>query len=421
MKRYWILLSALANVALLIAWLGWPSGARSAKAQGGTTAASVDKAGGAATSLRGTVTEADAQAVKLSLTEAQRIKAMSEDWNLTDLAALRDRLRARGIPEEQVRSAIRVLAAKSFGLGAEYIRYQTEVPYWQQVSSASVYRKEREAQKPYQAALRLLFGEGFDTNLGSSGSSSIDLAFDGLNPEKRAQVQAILRDYNEMRNDVFIETVFDNTVITTPEEARKLKYIESQKLEDLRRVLTSEELENYVLRTDQTIDQMRRNLAGFRPTEEEFRAIYRYTEQQMQGASSDATGVFSDYVLREKTLREAHSALVDILGAERAMEYKLATDPMTAPVTRLLSRLDLPIVKAAEVASVQRDTLTQAGRIRADASLTPGQKQAQIKSLAEGAATSLTNVLGSRGYEAYQQSSSTSYWLKSLTGSPPPR
>ncbi len=389
--------------------------------QGGTLDASDTKVEGLTTSPRDGVTQADAQAVKLSLVDAQRIKAMSTDWSLTDLAALRDRLRARGLPEEHVRSAIRALAAKSFGLGAEYLRYQTDVPYWQQVFPSSLFHKERQMQKAYQAALLSLFGDGFDAETGSSSATSLDLAFDGLSPEKRARVQAILRDYGEMRNDVFMATVVDNMVIQTPEEAEKLKYLDRQKVEDLRRVLTSEELENYLLRTDQAADQMRRSLAGFRPTEEEFRAIYRYTEQQLQAASTNGTGAFNDFALRDKTLREAHSALVDILGAERAMEYKLATDPATAQVTRLLTRLELPIAKAAEVAAVQRDTQAEAARIRADASLTPGQKQDQLKRLVDGVTTSLTTVLGNRGYEAYQHSSTTSYWLKSLTGSPPPR
>ncbi len=184
-------------------------------------------------------------------------------------------------------------------------------------------------------------------------------------------------------------------------------------------MLTPQELENYELRRSSTASLLHSQLGTFKPTEEEFRAIFHATRaaENQFGSISPGGGT---------QIQQIRTAVLDqakiLLTPERFADLKQATDPVYQQVNRLVARLELPASAAIQIVAVQQDIAKRAGALRADSSLSPAQRNIQLSGLLQEATTNLTAALGgARGLEAYKQYGGQ--WLQILQPRPvqPPK
>ncbi len=355
-------------------------------------------------------------------TSAAETAQLAKVWTTLqsgDLKTLVVRLRAAGFSPAMIRSIVGGVLYEQFAARRKaLLAQQQDVPFWA--------TQQRSFMDPKtMAAMRQLSRE--QTNLlkellGPDGQSDSDerdfylrRQFGNLPREKSDQVQNIVSDYGELRTQIY------NTAngLMLPEDREKLAFLDKEQRADLAAVLTPQELQDYELRSSTTASVLRSQLATFKPTEQEFRAIYDATRaaEEKYGA---ALGANSNQMKQIQTavLESAQATLTP----DRYADLKQATDPAYQLINRLAARLDLPASTAPQVVALQQDVMKRATAVRTDQSLTPDERNTQLSSLLQETTTKLTTVLGGqRGLEAYKQYGGQ--WLQMLQPRPavPPR
>lgn len=329
-----------------------------------------------------------------------------------DEKTMADRLRAAGFPPSLIKALISARIAEQFSARRKALLAQMEdKPYWK--SGRSFFMDPKT-----MAALRDLGRE--QTNLlkqvlGSDESTGSDEAaayrrrqFGDLPRSKADQLQSILSDYNDLRNEVYMST----NGVMLPEDHEKLALLEKEQRADLTAALTPEELENYLLRSSPTANSMRSQLTLFSPSEDEFRAIFDLQQSFDDKYGSTNTMTSASYRERQTHQQELLDQVKNVLTPDRYAAYQQAVDPAYQMVNRLVARLDLPASAATGVVAVQKDIGNRASAIRSDPNLTRELKNAQLTALADEATGKLNTVLGARGVEAYKQYGGQ--WMQNL-------
>lgn len=164
---------------------------------------------------------------------------------------------------------------------------------------------------------------------------------------------------------------------------------------------------------------MRRELALFKPSEAEYRALFPIldtVEQQFPsnlGTSAEMTAA------RRDAEEKLQGQITAVLGAARYEEFKQSTDPANSQLNRLVARLDLPLSAAVDAAAIRTDVQQRATEIRQNQQLDSAARNAQLAKLAEEASGKLSHALGgARGLDAYKEYGGQ--WLTNLVPRQPP-
>jgi hypothetical protein len=167
-----------------------------------------------------------------------------------------------------------------------------------------------------------------------------------------------------------------------PDPAQLFK-LRQQTREELARLLSPPQLEEFLLRYSQDANNLRAEfgqLAYFNPTPDEFRAVFRAVDpidQQLQAM----TGTDVNTTQGRKALeRQRETYLKNALGAKRYEEYRRLHDPVYREAMATAIQAGTPEA----VETIYEITLAAGAKqadISADASLTPEQKAIEQKRL----------------------------------------
>jgi hypothetical protein len=108
---------------------------------------------------------------------------------------------------------------------------------------------------------------------GSRNYSAYELALKLLPAEKRDQIQLLQEGY--WRQSDALKAKYNNK--RTPEYLEEYRAISDAHRQELAKVLTPAELENYEIRTSTSANRLGQQLVNFSPSEVEFRQIFRAT------------------------------------------------------------------------------------------------------------------------------------------------
>jgi hypothetical protein len=329
-----------------------------------------------------------------------------------DLKSLVARLRAAGFPPGVIRAIVKAQLDEQFhAQRKELVDKMGSRPYWNSRFGnfdAKTMAGLRSINIQENKTIRDLLGTDDDPG-NPFGSAFRQDSTAGIPREKYTHVQAILSDFNDMRNNVYGAT----NGIMLPEDKEKMDYLQKEEKAEIAAELSPDELLEYQLRTSNTAGNLRYMLTAFNPTEDEFRAIFK-AQQDFDSQYGSSDGPLTPDQLKE---REAHNAdlftkIQDAIGPERAAEYKVESDPNYVQLSRLVDRLELPAAATQQVASVQGDITKRADAIRKDPGLSAADKSSQLAALADEASAQITAVMGDRGLQAYKQNGGG--WIQGL-------
>lgn len=390
------------------------------RAPSGSAAKSAEISGPSAStatpSAEGKSSSANPVATATSTKEAAQLAQVWAQLQGGDIHTLAARLREAGFPPSVVKAIVSAQVYEQFAARRKaLIAQQEEVPFWKTqqrtVLDPKTMSELRALNREQVNMLKELLGpDGF------TGSDEMvayqKRQYGDLPRDKLDQLQSIASDYNELRQQVY-QTA---NGVMLPEDREKLALLEKEQRADMAKILTPEELENYDLRSSTTANLLRSQLGTFKPTEEEFRAIFRATR-----AAEEQYGSLSGGVTGTNQMRDVQAFVLDqaksFLSPDRYADLKQAADPAYQQINRLVARLELPQSAATEVVAVQQDIQKRALALRNDRELPPEQRNAQLAELAQEATTRLTPALGgSRGLEAYKQYGGQ--WLQNLAPRP---
>ena len=333
-----------------------------------------------------------------------------------DLAALRDRLRAEGFPPEIVRAILAAQIRESFAARRKAIEdAQGETPYWKNPNrDPKTQAALRDLNQEQDKILKDLLGND-GRNDDPSYAAYLHRQFGDLPADKVDRLREIQDDYNRQRSDIYANSRSG----LLPDEQQKIAALDRAMRADFAAVLTPQELADYDLRSSNTAQQLRNNLAAFDATEQEYRAIF-----QLQQAFDDQFGRMygplspDDMKARSDAQKQLTQDINTALGPDRAAEYQRDTDYGYRQATQLVERLELPPDTANQVYATQKDIQQRATALRSDRTLTADDRNTQLGGLATEAQTKLTAALGAQGYQAYTQNGMGS-WVQNLVPRPP--
>ena len=231
----------------------------------------------------------------------------------------------------------------------------------------------------------------------------------GFLPEfKRDALLAIVAKFPGLEEQV--ELMVDNGPRGDGGDER-LKTLElyDQKRAELAQLLTPEEYERYELNDTWTARNVRRRLAGFNPTEEEFRGIFKLWRAQDESLVSIYANGFPD-----PGTGPVNAEVKKFLGDDRYEQYRRTwSNPEINQMAELAQDFQLPDDTPMRFDSIKQDIVARQTQIRANASLSPEQQAEAIQALRIEAMAAIRQQLGPAARKYLSKPNS---WLRNLGG-----
>jgi hypothetical protein len=235
--------------------------------------------------------------------------------------------------------------------------------------------------------------------------------FGDLSADKADRLQRISDDYGDLRTQ--LNTAARGLVL--PEDREKLALLEKEKRADLAKLLSPQELEDYLTRTSQTTMQLRSALTLMDASETEFRAISQAKQAYEDKYSYQVTGGFiGPDLMKERDAAQLKTAdqLKAALGETRYAEYARVSDREYQSITRLAEQANLPATAAVQAYDQRTAAVKESNRVFDDPALTADQKRVALQTLAQTTRAQLTATLGADAGASYLKVADR--WLTSM-------
>lgn len=334
-----------------------------------------------------------------------------------------ENLRQFSCPEETIRDIIITDVAKLYGRHRSELRLQYPPPkFWEPLDPLGgssepleLQQKLRALDREQRQLIRDLLGVELRWELAkySGEAEAIERNYSFLSQDKQAQVRAWSEHFDELEQDLYVRSrgwMLD-------EDLAALRQLQRQRREQLASMLTAEELEEYELRFSETSNNMRSQMAGFRPNEDEFRRIFRLqrTFDELYDQPYEAADE-NTQAARARARDQAENALTteiqQILGPQRFAEYQRAQDGDYRALLQLGARLQMPEEIANRVYNMKQAAERVKYQVETNPNLTDEQRLQTVAALARETARSVQSTMGEDTYKAYQQHGGQ--WLGNL-------
>jgi len=333
-------------------------------------------------------------------------------------------LRAIHCPEETIRDIIiadiselyarrRKDLDKSLG---QFRFWETSEPGWASPSERERQQKLAALEEEKRNLIQELLGVDQRAELSKYlGEDENDRLLAFLEESKRADVLRLQEHYGGLESAVFEKA---HGLMTDDDEAR-IRELRAEQRAELAKLLTPAELEEYDLRTSETASEMRTTLAAFKPTPEEFRAIFRLRQVFADNNGSQTPGEATseaDAAKLHAAGQKVQQQLKELLGEQRLGEYEKAQDPDYQNLAMLGRRFELPTETTGKVYAIKQTVEEQSRLVQEDTTLSLEEKKAALRIIKARTGKTITDALGEKAAAVYRRFGGN--WLDELTALP---
>jgi hypothetical protein len=313
------------------------------------------------------------------------------DIESADLATYVANLRDIGCPEQTVRDIIIADVNTLYALKRAKELVTADQQWWRSAPDPAVVQtaaeKSRALEEERRTLLTSLLGTNWETGdlVSLPRPSRPGVALDGpvlgsLSAETKQGIQEVsLR--SEDRLEAYLNAQHDAGKVPDPAILAKLR---QQTREDLARVLSPPQLEEFLLRYSQNANDLRAEfgqLRFFNQTPQEFRAVFRAADDLDQRILLLADATDPSSVGQRKALQDQRdNAIKTALGAQRYAEFQRLHDPVYRDAVAAAEGAGTPDAAPAMYA-VAMAAQAEQERIRGDPNLTDAQKSIELKRL----------------------------------------
>jgi hypothetical protein len=327
-------------------------------------------------------------------------------------------LRTEGFPERVIRVLLDYRLNERFIAEIRELNTRHQIPYWRNDTASrwnltpEAYARFREIEQHVAEQKRLLLGPSADAFQPGDFGEPDRRRYGDFPPEKISALKAIEKDYRELSNRIDD----DNQGITLEEDREKLAFLEKQKQDDIARLLTPDELEQYKRRSSSAAYFARNQLQFLDPTEDEFLALYRLRQD-----FDTRFGV--SHLSREQSERrrsaepEFESQIAALLGPDRFADYQITNDKNYQETRAFITEAGLPSATTRQLVAIQRESTQQADAIKADKALTSEVRDQKLAALRQTALDKASSLLG-RERAASLESYKAGRWLAQIAPTP---
>jgi hypothetical protein len=259
----------------------------------------------------------------------------------------------------------------------------------------------REIQLEKRAVIKELLGIDVPLDLlPSSGSRNYDayeLALRLLPAEKRDSVQQMQENYWQQSDA--LKAKYKNK--RTPEYLEEYRLLNDAHRQELAKVLTPPEMENFEIRTSTSANRLGQQLVLFSPSEEEFRQIFRATRDYDEAvANLSGQGLDKKALQQERAnaVQQRDEQLRSVLGDQRYSEYQRAQDSHYRNLVRVAERYNLPQETVMQAYELEKSFGAQPV-VFDGGNPQPAERKEALLQLNE----QLTSVLGEKAAKAYRR------------------
>ena len=321
------------------------------------------------------------------------------------------RLRAIGCPEQTIRDIViadvdKMLAPKMQAASP----HPREIKFWQPVeqemwddpAQKDALRQQRALDFEKREVIRELLGVDLvGERLRIQGQDDYHGQRLGFLPEeKRARVRTVLDQFADKERELLEQQVENGDGLLDTAELARMR---QQKDAALAPLLTPQEREQYDLWFSDSAARVRDSVFGMEATEAEFLKLYALQKNfdAQQGVPTGAEAAWNQF----------HQQARETLGEQRYGEWLRAQDPDYREIVRVTSRFKLPAAVAAELYSYKQPIEEQRAQVDADPNLTPQQKDAAFRAIAEETQRVYKQALGDKAFRYFSKRTANP-WVK---------
>ncbi len=346
------------------------------------------------------------------------------DWSRIespDFRQLIANLRAVGCPEQTIRDLVTAAVMRLYAPRLAALR-GTDRPFRFWDSTENVWTPERiERERKIRAVVKErndLLKELLDVDpvaerrklLGLLEPQAELLTY--LSKEKAGQVQEILRQFNERRQEVSLRS----RGFRDAEDEAELRRLEKEQRAAIAAVLTPEELFEHELREFGRGAE----LASFGPTEAEFRAVFKL-QHDLELAQADFDHKSATPEQRRALVAATKQQAADLkvaLGETRYAEYERSRQWDYQRLEQITDRYELGKETAVKVWEMRQAAEAHASKLNADATLTDETREAARLALRLETEKTLQSTLGDRAWKSFLRNGGD--WLDNVAQLPSP-
>ena len=181
-------------------------------------------------------------------------------------------------------------------------------------------------------------------------------------------------------------------------------------------MLTPDQKMEYDLRKSPTAANMRLQMDGFEPSEDEFRDIFaaRQSFDDEYGVVPGASISPADAEIRQFAEQEMNEQIHSSLGDDRFQDYLRQTDYDYKSINKITERQGLGENISAQVYQMKGGAEELASEIRMNTGLTLEERQMQLGQIRNETSRSIESMLGGQGAAALQGQAGGRNWLNNL-------
>ena len=234
------------------------------------------------------------------------------------------------------------------------------------------------------------------------------LAF--LTQEQRDKIKELDKKFSEERSRIYAEAggYIDS------DTQKELADVRKKMLEGMKEFMTPAEIFDYDIRTSDTARNMKYELRGFNPTEEEFRALFavKRAEEEARFSRMGERPTPEEMKAQQEASKLAQENLRATLGEERYKEMELAKDYSYRQLVAAAPYMGFDASAAARVSSLKTDAEKAANEVRRNRDLTPEQRNQALQDIRAASEAAVTKEIGEKGYKYYRQHGG--YWFNNI-------
>lgn len=347
------------------------------------------------------------------------------DWNKVESDNFKEyiaNLRAIKCPEETIRDIIISDINKLYAAKWRALRQPTkDIKYWEPWDSAAEYhdqtlrKQKRELEQERKDLVMELLGVDFDYEsrkyaIAFTGFEREEILMGFLEEGKRTQITNIRSKSRELA--AAIQEKAKNGRLSAEDQAELIKVRQWEQTE-MKKLLSPQEFEQYVMRVSATANGVRSQLVGFGPNEQEFTAIFRaqtwYNDQFNTKVSNNTP---EEMQARAAAQQQMDEMVRKALGDERFKDYQRSKDYEYRELVRFTQQNELPMQAAVAVYDMRRAAMAESAKIRSNANLSPEQQQQALNVISTETRAALQKVMGEQTLKDYE--GGRGYWLRQL-------
>ena len=328
-----------------------------------------------------------------------------------------DNLRRIGCPEETIRDIILADVNKLYKTKRREASGQKKFEYWKGsgMFGIGVDKENIEATRElnaerYELLKQLGIEPSFESEI-SQMPNRLEQSV-GFLPEQK-QV-AVLKEMQGMQTRM-AELSKDGEV-----DVEMMQQAQKEMEQSIKGMLSEEEYTNYLLQHSGTAKQMRRQIAGFDPTEDEFLSMFKlkhafdeeYMSAMFDGADKEER---KQYLAAKQTLNDQ---IRQALGDERYADYERAHDYQFQQIHSSLKKADLGTGEAIQVYDMQKVAQDAALQLRGNQTLNEAERRERLRQIRNETESAIQQVVGTEGWEKFNRPSNTR-WLQSISPNEP--